>query len=545
MSYEIKKTDGTTIVSLADGVNDSSSASITFIGKNVSNFGKIQNENFLHLLENFASNTEPPNKLRGQVWYDTDNRLLKIHNGGDGDNGWPFLAPLHYEGVEPTASHQGYFWFSTSTNQLYINRGTTENDFLLIGPENTPGYGDTRFSSTTLTDIYGGTHPVIKALIGDETVGVITKSAFAINSSNSIDGMTVLSRGLNFKNPTTNDFVLNGRSLYANLSTTATNIEAGAAGSVPYQASTGITTFVSIGANNSVLLSNGSTPSWQSLSALTIANATTATNLAGGVQGSIPYQTAQGNTTFVGLGTSGYILTASATRPVWSNPQTLTIAYSNTATHAISADNAVAAVTQAVTDNSTKVATTEFVHSILPTGIILMWSGSILYIPTGWHLCDGTSGTPDLRGKFIIGANDTTLIYGAQGGTSTPSITVAAAGDHNHGGLVDGHTLDSTEMPNHGHLLDDISYMESNGSTTYNDPMLGTITISSREGSGRTDYDNGAIFQTHGTYKTGGTDGVTQPHRHGIGASGTHIHTATIDNSLPPYYALCYIMKIS
>lgn len=44
------------------------------------------------------------------------------------------------------------------------------------------------------------------------------------------------------------------------------------------------------------------------------------------------------------------------------------------------------------------------VGSGVPSGVILMWSGSIASIPSGWQLCDGTNGTPDLRDKFVVGA---------------------------------------------------------------------------------------------------------------------------------------------
>lgn len=40
------------------------------------------------------------------------------------------------------------------------------------------------------------------------------------------------------------------------------------------------------------------------------------------------------------------------------------------------------------------------------TGIICLWSGAVVDIPEGWHLCDGTEDTPDLRNKFVIGAGD-------------------------------------------------------------------------------------------------------------------------------------------
>ena len=65
MAYEIKNYDGTVFVELEDGILNNFSTSITFIGRNSSNFGDAQNENFLHLLQNFAGNSPPSNALEG------------------------------------------------------------------------------------------------------------------------------------------------------------------------------------------------------------------------------------------------------------------------------------------------------------------------------------------------------------------------------------------------------------------------------------------------------------------------------------------------
>lgn len=65
----------------------------------------------------------------------------------------------------------------------------------------------------------------------------------------------------------------------------------------------------------------------------------------------------------------------------------------------------------------------------LPVGIIALWRGSIATIPTGWNLCDGTNGTPDLRDLFILGAGST-YNPGDTGGSAT----------HTHTGTTDGHT---------------------------------------------------------------------------------------------------------
>lgn len=67
----------------------------------------------------------------------------------------------------------------------------------------------------------------------------------------------------------------------------------------------------------------------------------------------------------------------------------------------------------------------------LPTGIICLWYGSIANIPTGWVLCNGANGTPDLRDKFLVGAGSTYAVD-ATGG----------AVQHNHGFTADLHNHD-------------------------------------------------------------------------------------------------------
>jgi hypothetical protein len=64
-----------------------------------------------------------------------------------------------------------------------------------------------------------------------------------------------------------------------------------------------------------------------------------------------------------------------------------------------------------------------------PRGMILMWSGSVTEIPRGWALCDGTNGTPDLRGRFVLGANaETGQALGSSGGASSQSLSGTTGG---------------------------------------------------------------------------------------------------------------------
>ncbi len=70
------------------------------------------------------------------------------------------------------------------------------------------------------------------------------------------------------------------------------------------------------------------------------------------------------------------------------------------------------------------------------TGLIVLWSGAVVDIPTGWHLCDGTAGTPDLRNQFLVGAGDTYAVD-ASGGALT----------HTHPFTGDGHFHDIPAGP--------------------------------------------------------------------------------------------------
>jgi hypothetical protein len=144
-------------------------------------------------------------------------------------------------------------------------------------------------------------------------------------------------------------------------------------------------------------------------------------------------------------------------------------------------------------------------------GMIMLWSGSSATIPSGWLLCDGSNSTPDLRNRFVVGATSTYAV-GATGGSANAIVV-----SHNHTATV---------------------------ATT---SLTGTITnqyVSGNSYGGTT----GVFSQSN--YDVDGDGGEGRPGRT-INFDGSHTHTATISTegssgtnaNLPPYYALCYIMK--
>ena len=129
----------------------------------------------------------------------------------------------------------------------------------------------------------------------------------------------------------------------------------------------------------------------------------------------------------------------------------------------------------------------------LPIGSIIIWSGTVASIPTGWQFCDGSNGTPDLRDRFVVGARQDS---GGIAVTGVSGVLTKIGGEAKH-------TLTIAEMPAHTHSYRWWSAWYFSGST---------------ELAAKGSYNDNAQTSSVG----GG-----QPH-----------------NILPPYYALCFIMKI-
>ena len=176
------------------------------------------------------------------------------------------------------------------------------------------------------------------------------------------------------------------------------------------------------------------------------------------------------------------------------------------------------AITQPNNDDSTKIATTEFVKNsvdavfAVPAGGIILWSGSIANIPAGWALCDGDDGTPDLRDRFVVGAGNTYAV-----GSSGGSLTTGSGGDHDHGGT------NTTELT------------VSNEGWSTGGGAPGTIT----QGTLLAGSGNLEIGEVLESIRAANSPLSIGSHSHSIPSSGNHTHSI-----LPPYYALCYIMKL-
>lgn len=202
MAYVINRYDGTAITTIDDGTVDQT-LDIKLIGKNYAGYGEIQNENFVHMLENFARDSAPSNALRGQIWFDTVAKKIKFYTGDQvsGVKIWKTAGGVEY-GTEPSNPTAGDLWFDSSRSQLKVR---TTNSWLTIGPQ-TAGTGVTQMVSRQVTDTLNNLHSIIAATINDEVVYIVSKDAeFTLAASDSITGFSVIRKGLTlaYVNPTT------------------------------------------------------------------------------------------------------------------------------------------------------------------------------------------------------------------------------------------------------------------------------------------------------------------------------------------------------
>jgi len=197
MPYQIDKTDGTVLITLADGVVDNST-DLQLVGRNVAGYGEQQNENFVKLLENFARADTPPSKpLVGQIWFDKNADKLRP-SVFDGVH-WRNLTINQVSATEPQGQKEGDLWWDTVNNKLYVFVADGDQH-VLVGPESVLGFGQTRWSSQKLTDTVGTDHPVSVGYVDGAPYMVMADAAFEIDqTATPLTGFTRIGQGITAK----------------------------------------------------------------------------------------------------------------------------------------------------------------------------------------------------------------------------------------------------------------------------------------------------------------------------------------------------------
>jgi len=193
MAYQVDRFNGTFLVSVDDGTIDTTT-DLRLVGKNYAGYGELQNENFLHLLENFANTTAPPRAISGQIWYDSGNKKLKFYDG----TRFKTASGAEIGTTAPPGLQIGEFWFDTSSEQLYAWNGT---EFVLVGPESPPDIGASAVVSEVVKDTLGTNHSIAKLQSSSVVLAIISKDEFDLdNVLNPITGFNRIKKGFTLVN---------------------------------------------------------------------------------------------------------------------------------------------------------------------------------------------------------------------------------------------------------------------------------------------------------------------------------------------------------
>lgn len=372
MSYLITQPNGQIVIQLPDGTADGpdinpglNASDVNLIGHNYTNYGRILNENFIKLLQNFANNVPPLKPLVGELWYDTLTGFLKVYDGTK----YLAVSPLIIDSVQPVASFVGVEWWDTTNEQLKVYNGT---DWTTIGPAFSKLDGISGAIVDHVLDTNSVSHTVVKMYTHGNIVSILSYDSPAFTPMESIPGFALINPGITLSTLNNNN-VMYG---------TATNAQQlGNIAAVNYARNDITSTFqanIAIG-NGNFTLNSDAVGHTSLINPVLGANVTIFNNVNGvstrtlhvsGTDGRVTV--AQNPNTPMGVATKSYTDSsiASATAPLATS---ISPNLSGDATYTASIPHS---------DSSTLLATTGWVQSAITYGNTGPWQGSHQFVST-------------------------------------------------------------------------------------------------------------------------------------------------------------------
>jgi hypothetical protein len=201
-SYTLNFSDPnkTNSITITGPVRDNFSTSLDLVGPGYVSYGTAIAQDFLKLLENFASPNPPVNPIEGQLWYDTSNpgrKVLRVNNGAVTSARWPSANGIYQQANDPSTEYSqnlidGDMWVDTGNSQLKIRYG---EDWTLVGPNISTGANKTGSESVNLVSNTNETYPVILNWVNGKVVEIISYNSFTPRTV--IDGFPSLNPGIN------------------------------------------------------------------------------------------------------------------------------------------------------------------------------------------------------------------------------------------------------------------------------------------------------------------------------------------------------------
>lgn len=194
MSYTLKLTNGRVLLTLPDQQSDKVSTSLTLIGKNVNAYGTDINQNYIHILENFANATAPNAPLIGQLWYDTNAQTLKVYTK---NNQFKTVGSPVISATEPAQLGVGEFWYDTTAEQMKFK--TDVSTIVTVGPQFDATKGKSGWVAETIYDTANNSQTVVSLYSNDVLMGILTDRLLSVRAdySTATSGMMTLDVGFN------------------------------------------------------------------------------------------------------------------------------------------------------------------------------------------------------------------------------------------------------------------------------------------------------------------------------------------------------------
>jgi len=322
MPYILTKTNGQQLTIVQDASVDQTT-DLSFVGKNYAGYGKIVDQNFLYLLENFANTTQPLKAVQGQLWFNSATKTLNVSYNG---TVFKQLSNIATQSTEPNANRVvGDLWWDTTNSQLQVFNGI---DYTLVGPP--PGEASQAYwSALAVPDITNTVNlNILQSFIATDNVAIIS------NADNRAPGKNYGSLGVDWVNGFQKGITLLGADPVTGSSTStgyyfwgtaaeSLNLANGTPGQLVYQSQSGDTGFIGPGVAGQLLVSRGTLgPQYRNTSSIYVGYATNAvrsTNIRGGVDGDLLIQSSTGTTSFISIGPVNSVLTSDGSMPVWGS----------------------------------------------------------------------------------------------------------------------------------------------------------------------------------------------------------------------------------
>ena len=190
MPYIVNFTDreNKTPITVFDNTSNADT-SLDFPGRNVTGYGQIIAENFLALLENFASGSAPTSPVEGQLWYNSIEGILQIWDNTQ----WKAASNIQKSTSEPSveSARVGELWVDTTNQQLYVFSGSS---WILVGPNFSTGLQSGPVVESII-DSDNFDRVILTFYVEDKPIIVISKDSFT--PKNAINGFAAIKTGIN------------------------------------------------------------------------------------------------------------------------------------------------------------------------------------------------------------------------------------------------------------------------------------------------------------------------------------------------------------